>query len=163
MELGWYSTDFQISFNCVHMYWVVTIQESLLEKWNVCFSPVLQKEYGSALLARPWLINYWSFSFWVFEACFWDIFVFTFFPMSFPEAPADGSAQPRASWAVVLLQPPKKIVSSPVSEGLSRGKGKPESEPKVLENSLLSPNFCHCVCVSLLAFFPWALYGIHFF
>lgn len=70
MELGWYSTDFQISFNCVHVYWVVTIQESLLEKWNVCFSPVLQKEYGSALLARPWLINYWSFSFWVFEACF---------------------------------------------------------------------------------------------
>lgn len=69
MELGWCSTDFQISFNCVHVYCgtvygVVTIQESLLEKWNVCFSPVLlQKEYGSALLARPWLINYWSFSF----------------------------------------------------------------------------------------------------
>ncbi|NXE36188.1 SEBP2 protein, partial [Ptilorrhoa leucosticta] len=59
-----------------------------------------------------------------------DIFVFTFFSMSFPEAPADGSAQPRVSWAVVLSQPPKKIVSSPASEGLSRGKGKQESEPK---------------------------------
>ncbi|NWT12191.1 SEBP2 protein, partial [Vireo altiloquus] len=53
-----------------------------------------------------------------------------FFPMSFPEAPADGSAQPRVSWAVVLSQPPKKIVSSPASEGLSRDKGKQESEPK---------------------------------
>ncbi|NXB68059.1 SEBP2 protein, partial [Struthidea cinerea] len=50
--------------------------------------------------------------------------------VSFPEAPADGSAQPRVSWAVVLSQPPKKIVSSPVSEGLSRGRGKQESEPK---------------------------------
>ncbi|NWT83406.1 SEBP2 protein, partial [Lanius ludovicianus] len=59
-----------------------------------------------------------------------DIFVFPFFPMSFPEAPADGSAQPHVSWAVVLSQPPKKIVSSPVSEGLSRGKEKKESEPK---------------------------------
>ncbi|NXJ23182.1 SEBP2 protein, partial [Dicrurus megarhynchus] len=59
-----------------------------------------------------------------------DIFVFTLFPMPFPEAPADGSAQPRVSWAVVLSQPPKKIVSSPASEGLSRGKGKQESEPK---------------------------------
>ncbi|NXI00652.1 SEBP2 protein, partial [Pachycephala philippinensis] len=59
-----------------------------------------------------------------------DFFVFTFFPMSFPEAPADGSAQPRVSWAVVLSQPPKKIVSSPASESLSRGKGKQESEPK---------------------------------
>ncbi|NWW24278.1 SEBP2 protein, partial [Falcunculus frontatus] len=59
-----------------------------------------------------------------------DIFVFTFSPMSFPEAPADGSAQPHVSWAVVLSQPPKKIVSSPASEGLSRGKGKQESEPK---------------------------------
>ncbi|NXX29094.1 SEBP2 protein, partial [Nicator chloris] len=53
-----------------------------------------------------------------------------FFPMSFPEAPADGSAQPHVSWAVVLSQPQKKIVSSPASEGLSRGKGKQESEPK---------------------------------
>ncbi|NWW08284.1 SEBP2 protein, partial [Oreocharis arfaki] len=58
------------------------------------------------------------------------IFVFSFFSMSFPEAPADGSAQPRVSWAVVLSQPPKKIVSSPASEGLSRGKGNQESEPK---------------------------------
>ncbi|NXB85134.1 SEBP2 protein, partial [Vidua chalybeata] len=50
--------------------------------------------------------------------------------VSFPEAPADGSAQPHVSWALVLSQPPKKIVSSPASEGLSRGKGKQESEPK---------------------------------
>ncbi|NXL15587.1 SEBP2 protein, partial [Setophaga kirtlandii] len=50
--------------------------------------------------------------------------------VSFPEAPADGSAQPHVSWASVLLQPPKKTVSSPASEGLSRGKGKQESEPK---------------------------------
>ncbi|XP_039946763.1 selenocysteine insertion sequence-binding protein 2 isoform X3 [Hirundo rustica] len=50
--------------------------------------------------------------------------------VSFPEAPADGSAQPHVSWAVILSQPPKKIVSSPESEGLSRGKGKQESEPK---------------------------------
>lgn len=80
--------------------------------------------------------------------------MFTFFPMSFPEAPADGSAQPHVSWAVVLSQPPKKMVSSPGSEGLSRGKGKKESEPKVLENSLLSTTICHYVCVSLLPFFP---------
>ncbi|XP_056369211.1 selenocysteine insertion sequence-binding protein 2 isoform X1 [Oenanthe melanoleuca] len=53
--------------------------------------------------------------------------------VSFPEAPADGSAQPHVSWAVVLSQPPKKIVSSPASEGLSRGKGKQESEPKQSE------------------------------
>ncbi|NXD28848.1 SEBP2 protein, partial [Spelaeornis formosus] len=59
-----------------------------------------------------------------------NIFVFTFSPMSFPEAPADGSAQPQVSWAVVLSQPPKKIGSSPASEGLSRGKEKQESEPK---------------------------------
>ncbi|NWT23749.1 SEBP2 protein, partial [Cardinalis cardinalis] len=50
--------------------------------------------------------------------------------VSFPEAPADGSAQPHVSWASVLLQPPKKIVSSPASEGLTRGKGKQENEPK---------------------------------
>ncbi|NXK88461.1 SEBP2 protein, partial [Formicarius rufipectus] len=49
---------------------------------------------------------------------------------AFPEAPADGSAQQRVSWAVVLAQPPKKIISSPASEGLSRGKGKQDSEPK---------------------------------
>ncbi|XP_041889475.1 selenocysteine insertion sequence-binding protein 2 isoform X1 [Corvus kubaryi] len=55
-------------------------------------------------------------------------------PSSFDDrAPADGSAQPRVSWAVVLSQPPKKIVSSPISEGLSRGKGKQESEPKQSE------------------------------
>ncbi|KAM4753038.1 selenocysteine insertion sequence-binding protein 2 isoform 4-T4 [Cyanocitta cristata] len=55
-------------------------------------------------------------------------------PSSFDgRAPADGSAQPRVSWAVVLSQPPKKIVSSPVSDGLSRGKGKQESEPKQSE------------------------------
>nr|XP_021386095.1 selenocysteine insertion sequence-binding protein 2 isoform X5 [Lonchura striata domestica] len=53
--------------------------------------------------------------------------------VSFPEAPADGSAQPHVSWALVLSQPPKKIVSSPASEGLSRGKGKQESEPKQSE------------------------------
>ncbi|XP_062368850.1 selenocysteine insertion sequence-binding protein 2 isoform X2 [Cinclus cinclus] len=53
--------------------------------------------------------------------------------VSFPEAPADGSAQPHVSWAVVLSQHPKKIVSSPASEGLSRGKGKQESEPKQSE------------------------------
>ncbi|NXA15558.1 SEBP2 protein, partial [Sapayoa aenigma] len=58
------------------------------------------------------------------------ICVLLFFPMAFPEAPADGSAQPRASWAVVLSQPPKKIISSAASEGLPRGKGKQESEPK---------------------------------
>ncbi|KAM4878337.1 selenocysteine insertion sequence-binding protein 2 isoform 3-T3 [Sylvia borin] len=51
--------------------------------------------------------------------------------VSFPEAPADGSAQPRVSWAVVLSQPPKKTVSSAGSEGLARGKGKQESEPKL--------------------------------
>ncbi|XP_059729797.1 selenocysteine insertion sequence-binding protein 2 isoform X4 [Haemorhous mexicanus] len=55
-------------------------------------------------------------------------------PSSFDgRAPADGSAQPHVSWASVLLQPPKKIVSSPASEGLSRGKGKQESEPKQSE------------------------------
>ncbi|NWS60760.1 SEBP2 protein, partial [Chunga burmeisteri] len=53
-----------------------------------------------------------------------------FFPMAFPETPADGSAQPHVSWAMVLSQPPKKIVSSPASEGLSRGKGKQYSEAK---------------------------------
>ncbi|XP_063279672.1 selenocysteine insertion sequence-binding protein 2 isoform X3 [Prinia subflava] len=45
-------------------------------------------------------------------------------------AAADGSAQPQVSWAGVLSQPPKKIISSPGSEGLSGGKGKQESEPK---------------------------------
>ncbi|XP_066037754.1 selenocysteine insertion sequence-binding protein 2 isoform X2 [Chamaea fasciata] len=50
--------------------------------------------------------------------------------VSFPEASADGSAQPHVSWAVVLSQPPKKIVSSVGSEGLFRGRRKQESEPK---------------------------------
>ncbi|NXV75571.1 SEBP2 protein, partial [Atlantisia rogersi] len=50
--------------------------------------------------------------------------------VAFPETPADGSAQPHVSWAMVLAQPPKKIVSSPASEGLSRGKGKQENEAK---------------------------------
>ncbi|KAM8983426.1 selenocysteine insertion sequence-binding protein 2 isoform 10-T10 [Ara ararauna] len=45
----------------------------------------------------------------------------------------DGSAQPHVSWAMVLSQPPKKIVSSPVPEGLSRGKGKQDSEVKQSE------------------------------
>ncbi|KAM6363794.1 selenocysteine insertion sequence-binding protein 2 isoform 3-T3 [Pluvialis apricaria] len=42
----------------------------------------------------------------------------------------DGSAQPHVSWAMVLSQPPKKIVSSLTSEGLSRGKGNQDSEAK---------------------------------
>ncbi|KAM6034921.1 selenocysteine insertion sequence-binding protein 2 isoform 2-T2 [Theristicus caerulescens] len=42
----------------------------------------------------------------------------------------DGSAQPHVSWAMVLSQPPKKIVSSPASEGPSRGKGKQDNEAK---------------------------------
>ncbi|KAI1239882.1 Selenocysteine insertion sequence-binding protein 2, partial [Lamprotornis superbus] len=54
-------------------------------------------------------------------------------PVSLVETPADGSAQPHVSWAVVLSQPPKKIVSSPASEGLSRSKGKQENEPKQSE------------------------------
>ncbi|KAM9508762.1 selenocysteine insertion sequence-binding protein 2 isoform 12-T12 [Guaruba guarouba] len=45
----------------------------------------------------------------------------------------DGSAQPHVSWAMVLSQPPKRIVSSPVPEGLSRGKGKQDSEVKQSE------------------------------
>ncbi|XP_074992821.1 selenocysteine insertion sequence-binding protein 2 isoform X5 [Calonectris borealis] len=45
----------------------------------------------------------------------------------------DGSAQPHVSWAMVLSQPPKKIVSPPASEGLSRGKGKQDSEAKQSE------------------------------
>lgn len=57
--------------------------------------------------------------------------------MAFPETPADGSTQPHVSWAMVLSQPPKKTLSSPASEGLSGGKGKHDSEAKVLENCLL--------------------------
>ncbi|XP_053910647.1 selenocysteine insertion sequence-binding protein 2 isoform X3 [Cuculus canorus] len=45
----------------------------------------------------------------------------------------DGSAQPHVSWAMVLSQPPKKIVSSPASEGIPRGKGKQDSETKQSE------------------------------
>ncbi|XP_075267621.1 selenocysteine insertion sequence-binding protein 2 isoform X4 [Opisthocomus hoazin] len=52
---------------------------------------------------------------------------------AFPQTPADGSAQPHVSWAMVLSQPPKKIVLSPASEGLSRGKGKQDSEAKQSE------------------------------
>ncbi|XP_050186124.1 selenocysteine insertion sequence-binding protein 2 isoform X3 [Myiozetetes cayanensis] len=57
----------------------------------------------------------------------------SFVGRALPEAPADGSAQPRVSWAGILSQPPKKIISSPASEGLSRGKGKEDSEPKQSE------------------------------
>ncbi|XP_010567003.1 PREDICTED: selenocysteine insertion sequence-binding protein 2 isoform X4 [Haliaeetus leucocephalus] len=53
--------------------------------------------------------------------------------VAFPETPADVSAQPHVSWAMVLSQPPKKIVSSPASEGLSRGKGKQDGEAKQSE------------------------------
>ncbi|NWH73143.1 SEBP2 protein, partial [Piaya cayana] len=52
---------------------------------------------------------------------------------AFPATPADGSTQPHVSWAMVLSQPPKKIVSSPASEGISRGKGKQDSEAKLSE------------------------------
>ncbi|NWU85240.1 SEBP2 protein, partial [Onychorhynchus coronatus] len=64
------------------------------------------------------------------KTCLKCLCVSFFSPMAFPEAPADGSAQPRVSWAGVLSQPPKKVVSSPASEGLSRGRGKEDSEPK---------------------------------
>ncbi|NWU93804.1 SEBP2 protein, partial [Upupa epops] len=49
---------------------------------------------------------------------------------TFLEKPADGTAQPHVSWAMVLSQPPKKIVSSTVSEGLHRGKEKQGSNAK---------------------------------
>ncbi|XP_035165070.1 selenocysteine insertion sequence-binding protein 2 isoform X2 [Oxyura jamaicensis] len=42
---------------------------------------------------------------------------------AFPEASADGSAQPHLSWAMILSQPPKKTTLSSASEGLPRGKG----------------------------------------
>ncbi|NXW93812.1 SEBP2 protein, partial [Alopecoenas beccarii] len=64
----------------------------------------------------------------IFETSFYITF---FFPMAFPETPAEGSAQPHVSWATVLSQPPKKIVSLPASEGHSRGKGKQDSEAKL--------------------------------
>ncbi|XP_030367491.1 selenocysteine insertion sequence-binding protein 2 isoform X12 [Strigops habroptila] len=60
-----------------------------------------------------------------------DETVATLIPSSFDGT--DGSAQPHVSWAMVLSQPPKKIVSSPVPEGLSRGKGKQDSEVKQSE------------------------------
>ncbi|XP_064355876.1 selenocysteine insertion sequence-binding protein 2-like isoform X1 [Dromaius novaehollandiae] len=47
-----------------------------------------------------------------------------------PQTSADGSAQAHVSWAMVLSQPPKKTVSSPASEGLSRSKGKQDSQGK---------------------------------
>ncbi|NWY02592.1 SEBP2 protein, partial [Nothoprocta ornata] len=47
-----------------------------------------------------------------------------------PQISADGSAQPRVSWAMVLSQPPKKIVSSSASEGVSRSKGKQDNLAK---------------------------------
>ncbi|XP_050768688.1 selenocysteine insertion sequence-binding protein 2 isoform X5 [Gymnogyps californianus] len=63
-----------------------------------------------------------------------DETVASLIPCSFDgRAPADGSAQPHVSWAMVLSQPPKKIVSSPASEGLSGGKGKQDSEAKQSE------------------------------
>ncbi|XP_075582311.1 selenocysteine insertion sequence-binding protein 2 isoform X2 [Pelecanus crispus] len=52
---------------------------------------------------------------------------------AFPETPADGSAQPHVSWAMILSQPPKKILSSPASEDLSRSKGKQDGEAKQSE------------------------------
>ncbi|NXG47491.1 SEBP2 protein, partial [Psilopogon haemacephalus] len=42
----------------------------------------------------------------------------------------DGSPQPHVSWAMVLSQPRKKVVSSPASVDLSRNKGKQDSEAK---------------------------------
>ncbi|XP_064032421.1 selenocysteine insertion sequence-binding protein 2 [Pogoniulus pusillus] len=45
----------------------------------------------------------------------------------------DGSAQPHVSWAMVLSQPRKKIVSSPASEGPSTSKGREDSEAKQSE------------------------------
>ncbi|XP_062456596.1 selenocysteine insertion sequence-binding protein 2 isoform X2 [Rhea pennata] len=48
-----------------------------------------------------------------------------------PQTSADGSAQPHVSWAMVLSQPPKKILSSPASEGLSRSRGKQDSQAKL--------------------------------
>ncbi|XP_075382302.1 selenocysteine insertion sequence-binding protein 2 isoform X2 [Mycteria americana] len=57
-----------------------------------------------------------------------DETVASLIPSSFDRR--DGSAQPHVSWAMVLSQPPKKIVSSPASGGLSRGKGKQDSEAK---------------------------------
>ncbi|NXF05158.1 SEBP2 protein, partial [Smithornis capensis] len=98
-------------------------QMSLLlnTKVSQCFPVAERNKIKLVLSAGISGCKYFAFN--VFVYCF-------FFPMAFPEAPADGSAQPRVSWAVVLSQPPKKIISSPASEGLSRGRGKQESEPK---------------------------------
>ncbi|NWQ76310.1 SEBP2 protein, partial [Columbina picui] len=62
------------------------------------------------------------------SSCIFLYHFFFFSQMAFPETPAEGSAQPHVSWATVLSQPPKKTVSSPASEGHSRGKGKQDSE-----------------------------------
>ncbi|NXE59034.1 SEBP2 protein, partial [Calcarius ornatus] len=101
-----------VNLTCL-FYWMPRIAHA-----NPCCRTCKNKTCQKYLLMQVFCIQYVN------------IFVFTFFPMSFSEAPADGSAQPHVSWASVLLQPPKKIVSSPASEGLSRGKGKQESEPK---------------------------------
>ncbi|NWI54506.1 SEBP2 protein, partial [Calyptomena viridis] len=98
-------------------------QMSLLlhKKVSQCFHVAELKKIKLVLSASISGCKYFAFN--VIVYCF-------FFPMAFPEAPADGSAQPHVSWAVVLSQPPKKIISSPASEALSRGRGKQESEPK---------------------------------
>ncbi|XP_030323628.1 selenocysteine insertion sequence-binding protein 2 isoform X2 [Calypte anna] len=49
---------------------------------------------------------------------------------AFPGPSAGGSSQQQVSWAMVLTQPPKKIVSSPSSESLPRGRGKQDSQTK---------------------------------
>ncbi|KFO95473.1 Selenocysteine insertion sequence-binding protein 2, partial [Calypte anna] len=46
---------------------------------------------------------------------------------------SSGSSQQQVSWAMVLTQPPKKIVSSPSSESLPRGRGKQDSQTKQSE------------------------------
>ncbi|KFV86224.1 Selenocysteine insertion sequence-binding protein 2, partial [Struthio camelus australis] len=65
--------------------------------------------------------------------CSVNIFVtsldITFYATALPQKSADGSAQPHVSWAMVLSQPPKKTVSLPASEGLSRSKGKQDITP----------------------------------
>ncbi|NXE90684.1 SEBP2 protein, partial [Menura novaehollandiae] len=89
-------------------------------------APVSSMESNTMSLSQPHVFSAEHGAIFLRHLC-----VSLFFPMSFPEAPADGSAHPHVSWAVVLSQPPKKIVSSPASEGLSRGRGKQESEPKL--------------------------------
>ncbi|XP_026722220.1 selenocysteine insertion sequence-binding protein 2 isoform X3 [Athene cunicularia] len=60
-----------------------------------------------------------------------DVTVARLIPSSFDGR--DSSAQPHVSWAMVLSQPRKKMVSSPASEGPSRGKGKQDNEAKQSE------------------------------